>query len=144
MAAVLLILYVVLYLSLRPSPVLMEVAWLPNWLSEWADRHGDLRTGVPYLGASFLICLCVALYDQICPSVMMPASARRITHLILSGGGLFFLLVLTEVIQLWLPQRWPRWQDVFWGGSGILVGAILLLFAEWLWLCAVAGMRKRA
>jgi VanZ family protein len=139
---ILLSLCLVLYFSLRPSPALSEIVWLPRWLAVWADRHGDLRTGVPYLGMSLLISLCITLYDQALPSVLVPSSARRIAFLVFSCGTLFALLVLTEIVQYWMPQRWARWQDVFWGGTGILVGIFIWSAAEWLWCLFTRWIRS--
>lgn len=140
--AVLIAVGLVLYFSLRSSPALSEITWLPRWLADWADRNGNLRTGVPYLGASFLTCWCISLYQQLCPAVMISAGVRYFMHVVLGASVWFILLVLTEFMQLWMSKRWACWQDVFWGGCGILLG--VLLWGCVAWLCVRLRCSTRA
>ena len=121
----------VLYFSLRPSPALSEINWLPQWLASWADRNGNLRTIVPYLGASLLVSLCVSLYEQIFPSISVSVGIRRFICLATGASSLFILLLLTELAQIGLSRRWASWEDVFWGGLGIFLGILLWLSVEW-------------
>ena len=122
-AAYLLLLLAILYLSLRGSPSLREVGWLPTWLSAWADHHGELRTAVPYFAAGLL-----------CPWMLTRNQAReagnnhpigdgRLAVSLRGAASLFALLLLTEGAQLVLPNRVASLADIGWGTLGIVVGA---------------------
>ena len=122
-AAYLLLLVGILYLSLRGSPSLREVCWLPEWLSAWADRHGELRTAVPYCAAG-LLCPWLLTRNQ-----ARPAGRRypmigdgRLALSLWAAASLFALLLLTEGAQLLLPNRFASLADVGWGALGIIGG----------------------
>ena len=108
------------YLSLRPSPQLSEISWLPAWLSAWADIHGDLRTAVPFFMLSSYLAL---------ESWYGFRASRALPNLlwILGLYGLLGILGLTEFIQIWLPQRTASWADIAWGSAGALAGGWPLL-----------------
>jgi hypothetical protein len=105
------------YLSLRTSPVLAEIAWLPDWLTKWADTHGELRTAVPFFVLSFYIGLEAWL--------AFPKS-RSLPALIwlLGAYGLGALLLLVELLQIPMPDRHFTWGDIGFGLLGILSGGL--------------------
>jgi hypothetical protein len=121
-AAYLLLLLAILYLSLRGSPSLREVCWLPGWLSAWADRHGELRTAVPYCAAG-LLCPWLLTRNQAPPTGRSQLIGHgRLAPILWAAASLFVLLLLTEGAQLVLPNRLASLADVAWGTLGIVVG----------------------
>ena len=121
-AAYLLLLLAILYLSLRGSPSLREVCWLPEWLSAWADRHGELRTAVPYCAAG-LLCPWLLIRNQAQPTGRSQLIGHgRLAPSLWAAASLFALLLLTEGAQLVLPNRSASLADIAWGTLGIVVG----------------------
>ena len=121
-AAYLLLLLAILYLSLRGSPSLREVCWLPEWLSAWADRHGELRTAVPYCAAG-LLCPWLLIRNQARPTGRShPIGHGRLAPSLWAAASLFALLLLTEGAQLVLPNRLASLADIALGTLGIVVG----------------------
>ncbi|MGZ0655548.1 hypothetical protein ACWPKO_11945 [Coraliomargarita sp. W4R53] len=112
----------IVYLSLRSSSSMEEIAWLPGPIAAWADRHGDLRTFVPYGIAAVLWCWLVRVYCQLRPSIQMSSGVQMICGLLLGASVLFGLLLVTEFWQLFLPKRFASLGDVFWGSIGIVGG----------------------
>ena len=111
-----------LYLSLRGSPSLREVCWLPEWLSAWADRHGELRTAVPYCAAG-LLCPWLLTRNQARPTGRSQLIGHgRLAPILWAAASLFVLLLLTEGAQLVLPNRFVSLADIAWGTLGIVVG----------------------
>ena len=104
----LLLLIAILYLSLRSSPSLQELPWLPDWLGAWADRHGELRTAVAYFACGLL-----------CPWVgCRRGEADGFVRWLLSKGvlgcGLLIVLLLTEGVQFFWGAAWHRLQILLW------------------------------
>jgi hypothetical protein len=121
-AGYLLLLLAILYLSLRGSPSLREVCWLPEWLSAWADRHGELRTAVPYCAAG-LLCPWLLIRNQARPTGRSQLIGHgRLAPSLWAAASLFALLLLTEGAQLVLPNRLASLADIAWGTLGIVVG----------------------
>jgi hypothetical protein len=121
-AAYLLLLLAILYLSLRGSPSLREVCWLPEWLSAWADRHGELRTAVPYCAAG-LLCPWLLIRNQARPTGRSQLIGHgRLVPSLWAATSLFALLLLTEGAQLVLPNRLASLADIAWGTLGIVAG----------------------
>jgi len=98
-----------------------ELSWLPDWLTHWADRYGNLRTGVPFFVLSFYIALECCGQFRLC---------RALPNLVwlLAAYVLFALVCGLEAIQFFLPQRSSTLADIAWGSAGILLGGIPLLF----------------
>lgn len=121
------------YLSLRPSPSLSELSWLPSWLGEWADApgNGDRRTAIPF----FLLSGYLAME---CCLVFRASKARAHTVWLLGASGLLLLLGMMEGLQLILPTRSASAFDLAWGSFGILLGGLPLGLRTW------AGVAKKA
>jgi hypothetical protein len=103
----------VLYLSLKSSSRMTEVNWLPAGLTRWADAHGRFRN-FPAFG---LIAL---------PFLILASSRVRRFQI---AGALALLVALLEVLQNWIPARSPDVWDVVWASLGLLAalaGAELL------------------
>lgn len=98
------------YLSLRPSPWIEEVVWVPSSISRWADRHGILRN----TAAFFVFGLFVFAF-----------LGRRWFH----AAALCLFATAIEVAQLWIPHRAYDPKDIAAGVAGIL--------AAWLLVCGV-------
>ncbi|CAA6696205.1 MULTISPECIES: hypothetical protein [unclassified Lentimonas] len=113
------------YLSLRSSPILMEINWIPNWLSQWADANGngERRTSVPFFALSGYLTLEAMFAFKECRALPWMIWA-------LAAYALFGLLCLTEFIQIWLPERTASWADIGWGTLGIAGGALPLVLRE--------------
>jgi hypothetical protein len=135
-AVYLLLLLIILYLSLRGSPSLREVWWLPEWLSAWADRHGELRTAVPYCAAGLLCPWLLTRNQARAAGRSHPIRDGRLALSLWAAVSLFALLLFTEGAQLVLPNRVTSLADVAWGALGIVVGV-----AASLCLRAVAARR---
>ena len=101
-----------LYLSLKASPEMKSVSWIPPFLAEWADRNSDLRTAVPY-----------ALLGIMVSWITSNQKPGRRRQLLIGVGVLVFLLLATESMQLLLQGRTGSWQDLAWGMAGIAGGA---------------------
>jgi putative exporter of polyketide antibiotics len=62
-AAAIILLAAIAICSLAPSPNMREMAWIPQWLGEWADRNGNF--------------------------LQLPSSRSRLTHAVyVRRGGL--------------------------------------------------------
>jgi hypothetical protein len=106
----------ILYLSLRPSPNLEELDWIPRWLSKWGDTHGELRTGVPFFVLSFYI------GSEACLAFPKSRSLPALMWL-LGFYGLMALLFLAELSQIPMAHRHFTWGDIGFGCLGIILGA---------------------
>jgi len=92
------------FLSIKSSPSMSAVDWLPHFLTHWADRHGRLCNFPAYalLALPFLLC------------------ARHGWQRAWVVAGLAVLIAALEIVQLWIPSRVADKWDVFWGCSGLL------------------------
>ncbi len=101
----------IVYFSIRPSPHLGEIDWLPTVLTKWADGRGgeDVRTAVPFL-----------LLGGV--TGFLSRSGRRV---IVSAVVLVALVLLVEGAQYFVPSRTASIQDVGWGALGGFVGLSL-------------------
>lgn len=107
---------VIAFLTLRTSPYVGELPFIPSWLGVWADSHGNLRN----LPAFFLLTL-----------FLVPALGR------LHAGLLAAILSITlELAQLLRPGRTFDWADICWS----LVGVVLAVAGVW---GAVKWKRRR-
>ena len=98
------------YLSVKSSPRMTAVDWLPQWITRWADQHGRFRN-FPAFGLVALPFL-----------LPMPSRASRIKVAI----SLALLIATLELIQNWIPARSPDLWDVFWAWLGLLASLMLV------------------
>jgi len=93
-----------IYLSLKPSPSMNAVRWLPRFITAWADRHGQSDNFVAYsmLSIPFLM---------VAPGRLERACVTT---------SLAILVAAMEIIQIWIPTRVADEWDIFWGWSGLL------------------------
>ena len=110
----LLLCFTIFYYSWLPQPSFKSESYMPNWLVKWTDEYGTLRTGVPFL---FLGANAVLL------------KIKRLSNFIIFTG-LFVLLFIAELGQLFLPNRHFDVWDIIVGSIsiwiGIFVGRMLL------------------
>lgn len=118
--AVILVL-LVCYLSLRSSSSMKDFYWLCRPIGEWADRHVDLRTGVP--------ALMLSLYLS-CELILQGHSRSRFLHWVIGANSIFLLFCLMEGIQYFLPHRTSSFWDVTWAAAGILLGSIPFVLVD--------------
>lgn len=100
----------VLYFSWIPDPAFSEINWMPGPLSAWADRHGVVRTGVGMIPLGLLIGIFTGL------------NRGRGRVLITRMLGMIGLVLISEVGQLFLPQRVFDWRDFLVGSAGGMIG----------------------
>lgn len=93
-----------IYLSVRPSPALTTVWWLPHFISRWADHHGVLRNFPAYalLAIPFLM--------------MTPGVLQRACVV----ASLAVFAALMEIIQIYIPTRFADERDILWSWIGLL------------------------
>lgn len=102
----------VLYLSWLPDPDFKAHWYFPTWLMQWTNKHGQLRTAVPFLLLGFLIELFLN-------------STTRFHQRVLIWFGLLLIVTLAEVGQLFLPNRHFDCMDIFYGGAGAALGIMV-------------------
>lgn len=92
-----------IYLSLKTSSRMTAVHWLPQWITRWADAHGQFRNFPAFalLAAPFLL--------------VVSQPRRRLLTL----AALGLLIVSLELLQRRLPERSPDVWDVVWGWAGL-------------------------
>jgi len=107
-----------IFLSVKSSPNMSAVGWLPHFIIRWADSHGRLCNFPAYamLAIPFL---------AIAPGRLHRAGATVLLAILVAG---------LEIIQLWIPTRYSDKWDVFWGWSGLLTSwaAVEMVAAIWL------------
>lgn len=104
----------ILYLSWQPSYDFRHLWFIPGWLSEWTDKHenGNIRTAVPFLF--------MGLVSGFLPIRRAnPLYRWSIRWLILVG-----VVTMAEAGQLFIPSRYPSFEDIGWGALGALIGVV--------------------
>ncbi len=114
-----------------------EMAWIPGWIGEWADRNPNFRNMPVFAALSaqlFFVFSSFRLQTANChlptspqvpsPVVRGPVVLRRAALCFCAAAVLGGLL---EAFQLFLPHRWADWRDVFWSVAGALAGALVAL-----------------
>ena len=104
----------VLFLSVKSSPAMSEIPWIPASLAGWADRNGDLRTAVPFIP----LCLLAVLFLEARLKLKLGLSIR------LGAAAGLTLLLSAETAQLWLPGRTFSPADLAWGAAGVFAGCV--------------------
>ena len=94
----------VAFLSLRSSPALATVHWMPGTIARWADGHGR-------------ICNFPAYGLLAVPFLLIASSLRRQTTVVIL---LALLIAAFELIQLDLPRRTCDPGDIACGWAGLL------------------------
>jgi hypothetical protein len=106
-----------IFLSVKSSPSMSAVGWLPHFITHWADRHGQL-CNLPAYAMLAIPFLAVA-----------PGRLHR-TCVVFS---LAILVAGLEIVQLWIPTRCSDKWDVFWGWSGLLTSWVAVELVEAIW-----------
>lgn len=105
-----------MFLAWRGSSWLGDIAWMPPWISRWADVHGVTRN----IAAFFVF----GLFG-------FNLLGRRGPHI-----ALFSLFATAiEVAQIWIPSRYFDWRDI----AASLAGLAL----AWISIVLVAAARAR-
>jgi VanZ family protein len=107
-----LVIGIILYFSWIPDNNLAHTGLLPAWLARWTNRHGNLRTAVPYFLLGFL-------YEMLMHGKLNTWTKRLAVWAILS-----ILVIITEIVQLYIPGRYPSFADIFWGSTGTIGGML--------------------
>jgi hypothetical protein len=95
---------VVTFLSLRSSPEITTVKWVPKIIANWADRHGRF-CNFPAYGALAV------------PFLLIASTLRRQAWII---ALLAVLIAALEISQLAIPTRVCDVWDIAWGWAGLL------------------------
>jgi VanZ family protein len=119
LALTLALLAAILICALASSPNMREMAWIPGWIGEWADRNPNFRNMPVFAALSALLFFVVTLYQ---PLVTRHGRWRLAFGAFVATG---LLGVLLEALQLLLPHRWADWVDVFWSVAGAFFGALV-------------------
>jgi glycopeptide antibiotics resistance protein len=88
------------------SPDFANVPLMPNWLNNWSNLHGQLRTGAPFIPLGFLL------------NSYSKKWIISLTGLLIS----FFVVVIAELGQYFIPTRYPDPMDILYGIIGALIG----------------------
>lgn len=89
----------VAFLALRPSPWMGEVPWIPRWVGEWADRHGNFRNCPAFAGLAAVL--------------LWPLGWRQ------AGVASAVLAVGLESAQWFISGRTFDWADIGWSLAGV-------------------------
>ena len=124
------IILVTIYFSLRSSPNLKEVQFLPDWIGYWADIHVNARTAVPYFILALLWPMVASALQLMNRDRLTPKRFPKESLLLIIGYvGIAVLLLSTEALQIFIPTRFVTLEDTLWGTLGISSGGIVgLLF----------------
>lgn len=99
----------VVFLSLRSSPALTTVKWMPRTIANWADRHGRF-CNFPAYGL-------VAL-----PFFFIATTTRQKAW---TFALLALLIASLEICQLAIPARYCDIWDIVWGCAGLLTAWVI-------------------
>lgn len=97
------------YCSLRGSPYLAELPFMPAWLGDWLDSHQDVRHLAGYAGLTFV-------------TMLMFRLGRPARHRAVVLVGVAMVAAVLEAAQLFLPNRHADWLDAAWSWVGVVVG----------------------
>ena len=96
------------------SPDFANVPLMPNWLNNWSNLHGQLRTGAPFIPLGFLL------------NSYSKKWSISLTGLLIS----FFVVVIAELGQYFIPTRYPDPMDILYGIIGALIGMIFQIIYQ--------------
>jgi VanZ family protein len=118
---------VLVYLSLRASPRIAEVSWMPRELGRWADHYGVARNAVAF-GVFGLV---VAVFCR--------GWRRRSVALL----DVVAFAAFAEVVQIWIPSRSSDLKDVGAAFVGVAIAAVVIAcFARCCALFPSSGVRR--
>lgn len=112
----------ILFCALAPSPNMREMWWIPGWLGEWADRHGNFRNFPVFAAFAAVLVCAVTAYSPL---------VARYGRLRLAFGAFIATALLgisLEAAQLFLPHRWADPMDIVWSALGAFVGSTVAWF----------------
>lgn len=101
-----LLVFSVLFFSWLPHPSFRELSFFSNWLVEWTDKYGNLRTAVPFVPLSFFLKTTIRKSYCFCTCLC--------------------LAMIVETGQLLLPLRNFDVEDVGYASLGSLIGLCIL------------------
>lgn len=102
--------FCVFYFSWLPNPSFSNQSYLPDWLIQWTDEYGRLRTAVPFLIIGFIF-----------QYLFKPEMFFTLLGFLLS----LLIIFIAEAIQFLLPNRHPDFFDVVFAAVGSVVGMFL-------------------
>ena len=91
------------------SPDFKNVPLMPSWLNNWSNLHGQLRTAAPFIPLGFLL------------NSHSKKWIISLTGLLIS----FFVVVIAELGQYFIPTRYPDPMDILYGIVGALLGMMI-------------------
>jgi hypothetical protein len=117
-----------------------EMAWIPGWIGEWADRNPNFRNMPVFAALSavlFFVFSSFRLQTANCHLPTSPQVPRPVVPslLVLRRAALCFCAVALlgaslEVAQLvFLPNRYFDWAEIGWMTTGAAAVALGLMFA---------------
>jgi hypothetical protein len=121
--------------SLAPSPNMREMAWIPGWIGEWADRNPNFRNFPVFAALSAVLFLVFNTSHAVAASreggfvfgsLSLNTANCKLKTALRAAVCASALGALLEVAQLlFLSNRHFDWADIGWMSSGALVGAAL-------------------
>ena len=102
------------YLSLRPSPFITEVHWIPHGIGKWADHHGVVRNTVAFFVFGFFVFAFIG---------------RRWPHFL----ALCAFSAAIEVPQIWLPRRTFDLEDISAGIEGLALAWLFVVIPRFIY-----------
>ena len=102
----------VFYFSWVPNPQLSLYGNLPDWVTRWTDtiENMNLRTAVPFVFMGLAAGAWLFIMD------------RSRFEWIIAWLALVSVVIIAEVGQLFLPNRYFDLGDIAWGSIGSLIG----------------------
>jgi hypothetical protein len=113
---------VVLWCALAPSPDLVNIKWMPQWIGKWANANPTFRN-FPAFGI-----LAMGFYAAGFAWFDPRQGAGHCALAFIASVTAAFAGVAMEVAQLRLPGRFFDPDDISWSMAGALTGA----FVAWL------------
>lgn len=100
---------IIFYLSWLRNANFERIGFIPKWLNDWSNIHGQLRTAVPFIPLGFLL-----------------NTYKKKWIISLTGLLICFLVVcIAEIGQFFIITRVTDTVDIFFGVVGALFGMVL-------------------
>jgi hypothetical protein len=114
------LLVAVVYFSWKPSPSIVQVAWVPRKIGLWLDEHDFAKNLIGYGALAFTIFMAWAkTQEQHRPSAFLSTRERNLVI------GFCSTVVVLELGQLGMRNRVCDWRDIIAGWSGGFLGWFL-------------------